>query len=72
MKNKYDIFKPEGERNRWRDALSHIRPYEYFLSLMLKKEDTPMHNFEDPFHYSPVAFAGDEVASISCIAAGSN
>ena len=31
-----------------------------------------MHNFEDPFHYSPVAFAGDEVASISCIAAGSN
>ena len=67
------IYLSQKEReNRRRDALSHIHPYEYFLSLMLKKEDTPMYNFEDPFHFSPAVYASDGIASISCIAAGSD
>ena len=31
-----------------------------------------MHNFEDPIHYFTCRIAGCEIASVSCIAAGSN
>ena len=39
--------------------------------LITDKEDTPMHNFEDPFHFSACRIVGCEIASVSCIAAGS-
>ena len=39
---------------------------------ILEKEDTPMHNFEDPFHFTARLSVSGEIASISCRVAGSN
>ena len=45
--------------------------YNRFLSnFILIKEDTPMHNSEEPNHFYACRLAGCEIARISCMAAG--
>jgi hypothetical protein len=55
-RRKYDIIKVQIGRNPNYQGL--------------KKEDTPMQNLDEPFHFSACRDENDNTASVLCIAAG--
>ena len=72
----YAIFNLQGQEREKEigqepDRLFIIVWVGFSFAKDYKKEDTPMHN-EEPFYYFSCHIAGCEVASISCIVAGSH